>query len=86
MYRVYVLKSTIKDYHYVWMTNDIERRLEAHNQWKNQSTKAYLPFEIIYTEKVENSKQAREREKFLKSWIWRKFIKDLYACGHARGV
>ena len=28
---------------------------------------AYLPFEIFYTETLEDSKQARKREKFLKS-------------------
>jgi len=77
MYYVYVLKSKIKNYHYVWMTDNIERRLQQHNQWENKSTKAYLPFKMIYTEKVENSKEAREREKFLKSWVWRKFLKSL---------
>jgi len=77
MYYVYVLKSKIKNYHYVWMTDNIERRLQQHNQWENKSTKAYLPFKMIYTEKVENSKEAREREKFLKSWVGRKFIKEL---------
>jgi putative endonuclease len=77
MYIVYVLKSSKKDYHYVWMTNNIERRLRQHNEWKNKSTKAYSPFEIIYSEVVENSKQAREREKYFKTWKWREEIKKL---------
>lgn len=77
MYHVYVLRSKVKNYHYVWMTDNVERRLAQHNEWKNQSTKAYLPFELFYTEAVEDTKQAREREKFLKSWVWRKFIKTL---------
>ena len=59
MYVVYVLKSMVKDHHYVWMTNNIERRLQEHNEWKTKSTKAYLPFKILYKEIVENSKQAR---------------------------
>ena len=78
MYIVYVLKSIVKNYHYIWMTNNIERRLQRHNEWKTKSTKAYLPLKIIHTEIVENSKQAREREKFLKSWFGRKFIKELW--------
>ncbi len=77
MYVVYVLQSMVKKYHYVWMTNDIERRLQEHNTWKTKSTKAYAPFALIYKEVVNDSKQAREREKFLKSWFGRKFIKEL---------
>jgi len=77
MYVVYVLKSTIKNYHYVWITNNIERRIQQHNTWKSKSTKAYLPFEIAYKEIVENSKQAREREKYFKTWKWREELKIL---------
>jgi len=77
MYIVYVLKSIKKNYHYVWMTNDMEKRLQQHNQWKTKSTKAYLPFEIIYTEIIDDSKQAREREKYFKTWKWREELKRL---------
>ena len=75
MYYVYVLRSEVKNYHYVWMTNNIERRLTQHNEWKNQSTKAYLPFKILYTEIVEDGKQARKREKYWKSWVGKEMLK-----------
>ena len=77
MYRVYVLKSKIKNYHYVGMTNNLERRFKDHDEWKNTSTKAYSPFELIYKEMAENSQQAREREKYFKTWKWREELKRL---------
>jgi len=77
MYVVYVLKSTLKQYHYVWITKDMEKRLKQHNMWKTKSTKAYLPFKIIYIELVEDSKEARNREKYFKTWKWRNELKKL---------
>jgi len=77
MYVVYVLKSIIKDYRYVWMTQNIEIRLQQHNMWKTKSTKAYLPFEVIYTENFKDSKEARIREKYFKTWKWREELKKI---------
>ena len=76
MYYVYVIKSIHSDYTYTWMTNDIERRIKEHNSWKTPSNKKYAPFELIYSEVVENSKIAREREKYLKWWNWRNRLKN----------
>ncbi len=70
-YTVYIIKSINKNYSYVWMTNNLERRLKEHNSNKSKSTKSYSPFELIYSEKLINSVEARKREIFLKSWQWR---------------
>ena len=64
------------DYTYTWMTKDIERRLKEHNLWKTKSNKIYAPFELIYLERIENSIEARKREKYLKWWNWRKWLKS----------
>ncbi len=44
---------------------------------RNRSTKAYRPFEVIYTEDLGDRKSAREREKFLKSGSGKEFLKRL---------
>ena len=75
-YYVYVIKSVNTNYTYTWMTNNIERRLEEHNLWKTKSNKNYKPFELIYLEEVKNSLEARKREKYLKWWNWRKWLKN----------
>ena len=76
MYYVYVIKSINSDYTYTWMTNDIKRRLDEHNHWKTKSNKKYAPFTLIYSEKVENSIEARKRELFLKWGNWRNRLKN----------
>ena len=75
-YYVYVLKSLNSDYTYTWMTNNLERRLSEHNQWKTKSNKSYAPFELVYFEGVEDSLQARKRELYLKWGNWRKCLKN----------
>lgn len=77
-YFVYVIKSLNNDNIYVGMTNNLERRLNEHNSKKSKSTKPYAPFKVIYYEKVENSRIARIKEKFLKSGQWRQRIKENY--------
>ena len=77
MYFVYVLKSKKDDRLYTGITNDLKCRLAEHNRGKSStpSTKNRGPFIVIYSEKVENRKLAREREKYLKSGNGREFIK-----------
>ncbi|WP_346239150.1 GIY-YIG nuclease family protein [Niabella insulamsoli] len=47
---VYAIKSTFRNYIYVGMTDNLERRLRQHNNGENRSTKAYKPFTLLYTE------------------------------------
>lgn len=67
MFTAYAIKSTIKNYIYVGMTDNLERRLNEHNRGKNRSTKAYKPFTLIYNKNFETRLEAREHEKMLKS-------------------
>ena len=57
------------------MTNDLERRIEEHNRGYSQSTKAYLPFELVYYEVYSSRLEARKREKYLKSSAGRRYLK-----------
>ena len=77
MYYVYVIKSLVKNYIYVGMTNDIERRVLEHNSEENKSTKAYKPFILIHKEQFETRIEARKREKYLKSGIGKEFLKSI---------
>lgn len=77
MIYVYCIKSMKKKYRYVGITNNLERRLGQHNQGYNIITKPYAPFEIILKEQYADYKEARKREKFLKSGAGRKFLNSL---------
>ena len=76
-YTVYAIKSISRNYIYVWLTDNIERRLYQHNIWKSKTTKPYAPFILIYTEKLATRPEARIREKYFKSWQGKDFLKAL---------
>jgi len=77
MFYVYAIKSNIRNYIYVGLTNNIERRITEHNKGENKTTKPYKPFKLIYSEECETREKAREREKYLKSGIGKEFLKSL---------
>lgn len=57
------------------MTNDLKKRLEAHNSGKVYSTHRRAPFKLIYYESHTNKFDAAAREKFLKSGWGKNWIK-----------
>ena len=77
MFYVYAISSLKRNYIYVGLTDSIERRFMEHNSGKNKTTKPYLPFKIIYTEKVETRVDARKREKYFKSGIGKEILKAI---------
>jgi putative endonuclease len=56
MFYVYAIRSLVRAYIYVGLTNIIERRLDQHNKGENRSTKAYKPFKLIYSEMLQTRK------------------------------
>jgi putative endonuclease len=74
---VYAIKSLSRSYTYVGMTNDLSRRLAEHNNGENRSTKAFRPFDLIFSEKFPDRISARTKEKYLKSGIGKEFLKTL---------
>ncbi len=76
-YFVYAIKSLSKNYIYVGLTNNLERRIQEHNSGRGKSTKSHAPFRLIYSEKVGLRVEAREREKYLKSGIGKEFLKKI---------
>ena len=75
MYIVYAIKSKVKDWTYIGMTSNLERRLKQHNSGHNKSTKPYAPFELVYQEEQPDRVSARIREKYLKSASGRRWLK-----------
>lgn len=59
------------------MTNNLERRIVQHNGKREQTTRPYAPFKIIYTKKFDSRDLARKEEKRLKSGFGKEFLKSL---------
>ena len=75
MFYVYILKSLKDLKKYVGLTNNIQKRLNEHNEGKCKATRNRKPFELIYHETFSTRQVAAEREKFLKTGKGREFIK-----------
>ncbi len=74
MYYVYVIKSP-KQF-YTGSTNDLKRRLIEHNSDKVFSTKNRGPWKLIYYEACLSEKDARIREKYLKTAWGKRYLKN----------
>jgi len=79
MFYVYAISSLNRNYIYVGLTDNVERRFVEHNTGKNKTTKPYLPFKIIYIEEFETRVEARNREKYFKSGVGKEKLKRLKA-------
>lgn len=77
MYYTYTLRSLIKNYIYVGLTNDVGRRFNEHNKGKEKTTRPYIPFELIHVEIFPTRELARKREKFLKSGVGKEMLKAI---------
>ena len=77
MFTVYVIKSIERNYIYVGITDNLDRRLNQHQTGQNKTTKPYLPFVLIRTEQFETRLDARKREIYLKSGVGKEYLKSL---------
>lgn len=67
MHYVYVLQSLKNNSLYIGYTNNIKKRILEHNRQENLSTKAFTPWKLIFFEGYLEQKDARRREKYLKT-------------------
>lgn len=67
MYYLYVIKSLVKNWHYIGTTADIENRVAEHNAGEVRSTKACRPLVLVHEESFSDKQSARKREIFLKN-------------------
>jgi putative endonuclease len=76
MFYVYVIKSNSKGSTYIGQTEDINKRIEQHNQGVlGRYTKNKGPWELVYSEEYKTRSEAMQREKYLKTGVGREFIK-----------
>ena len=68
MYFVYILKSLKDGNNYVGLTSNTQNRLDYHNSGRVKSTKYRRPLILVYEESHATRQEAREREKYLKSY------------------
>ena len=76
MYYVYVIKSLSKGTFYTGHTDNLERRLDEHNQGISFSTRNKGPWIIVYSEEFVTRSDAMKREKYLKTGAGRDLIKQ----------
>lgn len=72
----YVLQSKKDKNWYTGSTNNLRKRLKEHNAGKVRSTRGRGPFALIYYEACQEEKDARRREKYLKSGPGKRYLKD----------
>jgi putative endonuclease len=76
-YFVYILYSLRDGGFYIGYTTNLIARVEQHSNNKVISTKFRTPFKLLHFEYFINRKDAKAREKFLKSGYGRKQLKDI---------
>ena len=76
MYYTYVLKSKKTSLLYTGVTKDLRKRFLQHNLGQSTYTKGRGPFTIVYYEASLNEEDAQAREKYLKSGMGKRYIKN----------
>ena len=76
MYYTYVIQSKKDGRWYTGSTNDLRKRLIEHNSGKVCSTKNRGPFILIYYEACINEQDARFREKYLKTGMGKRYLRN----------
>ncbi len=80
MYYIYILHSPVKDRFYIDSTSNPEGRLIAHIHPQNKGwTKRFQPWIMVYTEVFDSKSEALDREKLLKSYKNKDYLKKLIA-------
>ena len=81
MFVVYILYAVNSDRYYVGHCEDISVRLNRHNFGGVLSTKAFIPWTLVYTENYATRSAAASRELAIKKKKSRKYIQYLIENG-----
>lgn len=76
MFYTYVLQSLKNGQWYTGTTNDLQKRFKEHNFGISTWTKNRGPFKVIYYEGCLNEKDAYAREKYLKTGMGKRYLKN----------
>ncbi|KKR45198.1 MAG: hypothetical protein UT90_C0006G0034 [Parcubacteria group bacterium GW2011_GWA1_40_21] len=75
-YYTYILKSLKDNKMYTGYTKNLKLRFERHNKGLVESTKDRKPFTLMYYEACLNQQDATHREKYLKTYNGKRFIRN----------
>ena len=75
-YYVYILQSLKDNKFYTGYTKDVEQRFKQHNNGLVKSTKNRIPLKLVYFEACLNQQDATHREKYLKTFYGKMFIRN----------
>lgn len=76
MYYVYMLESQKDSGWYIGYTRDHRKRISEHNHRLSKSTRPRVPFKLLYYEACLDESDAMAREKYLKTGMGRRFLKN----------
>lgn len=76
MVYTYVLKSKKDGRWYIGSSNNLRKRFNMHNNGGVDSTRNRGPFTLIYYEACISDHDARVREKYLKTGMGRRYLKN----------
>ena len=75
-YYTYVLKSDKDNKFYTGYTKNLKLRFEQHQKGLVDSTENRRPLKLIYYEACSNQQDATHREKYLKTYLGKMFLKN----------
>ena len=75
IYYVYILQSLKDNKFYTGYTENLKLRFEEHQKGRVESTKDRRPLRLIYFEGCLNQGDTRHREKYLKTYFGKMFLK-----------
>jgi len=73
---VYVLRNAHNGRFYTGSTEDLRKRLIQHQEGGARYTKTRGPYELIYYEACVDISDAQAREKYLKSGMGKRYLKN----------
>jgi putative endonuclease len=74
---VYIIRSQVDGSYYIGSTQNLEDRLERHNQGRSKYTKSRSPWELVYSEQHVDRSTAVRRENEIKKRKSKEFIESL---------
>lgn len=75
-YYTYLIQSLRTSKWYIGHTKDLRNRFNQHQNNKSNYTKGRGPFKLIYYEACINEFDAKAREKYLKSGMGRRYLRN----------
>jgi len=77
VYFVYILRSLKVGTYYIGSTQDLDERIQRHNQGRSKYTKLKRPWELAFYEEHPNRSSAMKREQEIKGHKRKTFIENL---------